>query len=122
MLLRLGGVIQGVPSGLSDVHAVAAPVLGITAADQVTAVLELVEEQDNVLGVHAEHVDQLLLRSAVVVAEVTERHEEPEVHPEQLGPAPAHHLLEQARDQKHPGSLGGFGLCHCGNCSKSRHD
>ena len=36
--------VQRLPTGLSDVHAVTAAVLWITAADEVAALFELVEE------------------------------------------------------------------------------
>jgi hypothetical protein len=61
------GAIQRLPAGLGDQHAVTAAILGITAADEMAAVLELVEEEDDVLGVHAQRVDQLLLGRPVVI-------------------------------------------------------
>ena len=83
------------------VHAVAAAILGVTATDEIAAVLELVEEQDDVLGVHAQRVDQLLLGRAIVIGEVTQGHEEAQIHPEEIGIRAPHHLLGQSRQQDH---------------------
>ncbi len=86
---------------VGDVDAVAPAVLGVAAADQVSALLQLVEQQHDVLGIHAQRVDELLLRRAVVVAQVAQRHEQAQVHAEQLGVAASHDLLGQPRQQDH---------------------
>ena len=100
-------------AGLGDLHAVAAAVLGIAATDEVSGVLELIEEQDDVLGVHAQCIDQLLLRRALVIAQVTEGHEEAQVHPKEVRIRAPHHLLGQSRQQDHrAGGTGAILVMH----------
>ena len=63
-------------AGSRDVDAVAPAIFGIAATNEVSAVLELVEQQHDVLGVHAQRLDELLLRGSVVIGEVAQRHEQ----------------------------------------------
>jgi hypothetical protein len=78
------------------VHAVTAAVIGIAATDEVPVFLQLVEEQDDVLRVHAQSVDELLLGGPIVIAQVAEGHEEAQVHSEELWIRAPHHLLGQS--------------------------
>ena len=48
---------------------------GVAQAGDVAQVLELVEQQHDVVGVHAQRLGELLLGAAVVVAQVAERHQ-----------------------------------------------
>lgn len=91
------GPTQRLAAGVSYLHAVTAAVLGVATTHDVAGVLELVEQQDDVLGIHAERVDELLLRDAVVISHVAEGHEQAQIHPEQVGTDPPHHLLGQTR-------------------------
>jgi hypothetical protein len=78
-----------------------AAIVRIAQARGVAQLLELVEQQHDVVGVHAERVREVLLGALVVVAHVCEGDEVAHVHAEQiLVPAPVE-LLGQARAQHH---------------------
>ena len=84
----------------------AAAVLGVAPAGHVAQILQLVEQQHNVVGVHAERLGQLLLGRAVVVAQVAEGHHEAHVDAQELLGATAVDLLGQAREQDHRAEVG----------------
>ena len=79
----------------------AAAVIGVSQPGHVAQILELVQQQHDVVGVHAEGVREGLLRALVVIADVGERHEVAQVHAQQLLVATAVELLGQARHQHH---------------------
>ncbi len=61
------GDAQGLAAGRRDLDEMAPTVAGIAQASAVAELLELVQEQDDVVGVHAEGVGEILLGAAVVV-------------------------------------------------------
>ena len=97
---RLGAGQGGLPP-LGDLHAVAAPILGIAPALDVALVLELVEQQHDHVGVGAEGVAQLLLGATPAVLEIAEGEHQLRRHAEQLLVAAAQDLLGQPRQQQH---------------------
>ena len=101
LLLRACRALERLPAGGRDVDTVAPAVVGITATDEVPRVLEVVEQQHDVVGVHAQRLHELVLRRAIVVAEVTQRHEQAEIHAEQVRTAAPDDLLGQPRQQRH---------------------
>jgi hypothetical protein len=76
-------------------------VLGVAAAGDVPEILQLIQQQDDVVGVHAERLGQLLLGRPVMVAQVAEGHHQPHVYSQQLLVAAAVDLLGQPRQQDH---------------------
>jgi hypothetical protein len=82
VLLSVGCSFECLTPGTREVHAVPAAVCGVATANDVAEILELVEQEHDVAGVHAEHVVEFLLGSAVVLGEIAEREYSPQVHPE----------------------------------------
>ena len=97
------------PEG-SQLDEMAAAVLGVAPARDVAELLELVEHEHDVVGVHAERLGELLLGAAVVVAHEAERHQQAQVHAEQLLVAAPVDLLCQAREQDHRAGCGLWAL------------
>ena len=86
--------------GRGDLDDVTAAVLGVTAAPSEVLGLELVEQKDEVVGVHVEDVAELLLGKPVALCQVGQNHEVAQPHAQQLlRSAPVHDLREPC--QKH---------------------
>jgi hypothetical protein len=73
VLLSLGCTFERLTSRTREVYSVPTAVCGITAADDVAEIFEFVEQYHHVAGVHAEHIVEFLLGSAVAIGEIAER-------------------------------------------------
>src|SRR5262249_18715379 len=98
-------------------------------ARRVAELLELVEEQDDVVGVHAEGVRERLLGAGIVIPDVRQRDEMAEVHTQKLLVTTTVELLGQTRHQHHragpaptPSSHVLKCTCHCYICHQHSSD
>ena len=117
--LRPLAVLERRAARARQLDEVAAAVVGIAQARHIAELLELVEQQHDVVGVHAEGVGEVLLGARVVVSHVRERDEVAELHPQQLLVAAPVELLGQAREQNHRPRRAGAPLSHVCECTCS---
>ncbi len=95
------GQAQRLGAGGSELHEMAAAIAGVAQARDIAELLDLVEQQHDVVGVHAEGLGELVLGAGVVVAHVAERDEMAQLHSQQLVAAAPVDLLGQAGQQDH---------------------
>ncbi len=80
---------------------VATAIAGVAQARGVAQLLELVEQQNDVVGVHTERLGQLVLRAGIVVTHIAERDQVTQLHSQQLVAAAPVDLLGQPGEQHH---------------------
>jgi len=79
-----------------------APSIGqVAATSHEPLLLELVEQQHDIVRIHAKRLGELLLRATIMIAHIAEGHQMAHVHAEQLFRAAPINLLGQTREQGH---------------------
>ena len=79
LVLGAPGAVDRLTPSARNRNTVSTAVIGVAASGDISEILELVEQEYDIAGIHGQCIAQLLLRSTVVIVEIAQRDEQPEI-------------------------------------------